>query len=90
MFKKRTKRVTQNGVNLRKTPIRKKVYSKSIKKLKRKNNYFFSESIFSSLIIFSGFVTLSLTIFFLIRQLQPVIRHISLVTKKIKAMKIQN
>ncbi len=75
MFKKRTKRVTQNGVNLRKTPIRKKVYSKSIKKLKRKNNYSFSESISSSLIIFSGFVTLSLTIFFLIRQLQPVIRN---------------
>ncbi len=75
LFKKRTKRVTQNSVKLRENSTRKKVYSKSRKILKRKNNYSFSESIFPSLIIFSGFISLSLTIFFLIKQLQPVIRN---------------
>ena len=75
MFKKRTKRVNQNIVKGRKTPIRKKAYSKSKKIVKRKNNYSFSPSTFSSIIIFTGFISLSLTIFFLIRQLQPVIRN---------------
>ena len=75
MFKKRNKRVTQNIVKGRKTPIRKKAYSKSKKIVKNNNNYSFSSSTFSSFIIFTGFISLSLTIFFLIRQLQPVIRN---------------
>ncbi len=75
MFKKRTKGISRTSVNGRKNPIRKKVYSKSRKIVKRKNNYLFSPSIFSSFIIFAGFISLSLTIFFLIRQLQPVIRN---------------
>ena len=72
---KRNKRVTQNSVNGKKAPIRKKAYSKSKKIVKSKNNYSFSSSTFSSFIIFAGFISLSLTIFFLIRQLQPVIRN---------------
>ncbi len=59
----------------RKNTTRKKVHSKSRKIVKRENNYSFSSSIFSSFIIFTGFISLSLTIFFLARQLQPVIRN---------------
>ena len=75
LFKKRTKRFTQNSTKGRKTSTRKKVYSKSRKIGKRKNSFSFSSSIFSSIIIFAGFISLSLTIFFLIRQLQPVIKN---------------
>ena len=75
LFKKRTKRITQNSGKGRKTSKRKKVFPKSRKIEKRKNNYSFSSSIFSSFIIFAGFISLSLTIFFLIMQLQPVIRN---------------
>ena len=75
MFKKRTKRISQNSVKGRKNTTRKKVHSKSRKIVKRENNYSFSSSIFSSFIIFTGFMSLSLTIFFLVRQLQPVIRN---------------
>ena len=62
MFKKRTKVVSRNSSKRRKTPI-------------RKNSFSFSSSIYSSIIIFVGFISLSLTIFFLIRQLQPVIKN---------------
>ena len=75
MFKKRTKRISQNSVKGRKNTTRKKVHSKSRKIVKRENNYSFSSSIFPSFIIFTGFISLSLTIFFLARQLQPVIRN---------------
>ena len=68
--KKRTKGVSRNSVKGIKTPTRKKVYSKSRKIGKRKNSFSFS-----SIIIFTGFISLSLTIFFLIRQLQPVIKN---------------
>ena len=73
--KKRTKGLSRNSVEGRKYPTRKKVHSKSRKIVKRKNNYSFYSSIFSSFIIFAGFISLSITIFFLIRQLQPVIRN---------------
>ena len=72
---KKTKRTTRNIVKGRKTPKRNKIPTKSRNVLKRKNNYSFPSSIFSSYIIFAGFISLSLTIFFLIRQLQPVIRN---------------
>ena len=75
LFKKRTKRITQNSVKGRKTSRRKKVYPKSRKIEKGKNNYSFSSSIYSSIIIFSGFISLSFTIFFLVKQLQPVIKN---------------
>ena len=75
LLKKRTKGLSRNSVKGRKYPTRKKVHSKSRKIVKRKNNYSFSSPIFSSFIIFAGFISLSLTIFFLIRQLQPVIRN---------------
>ena len=75
LLKKRTKGLSWNSLKGRKKPTRKKVYSKSRKTLKKKNNYSFSSSIFSSFVIFAGFISLSLTIFFLIRQLQPVIRN---------------
>ena len=75
LFKKRTKRVTQNSPKGRKTLIRKKVYLKSRKKAKRKNIYSFSSSTYASLIILIGFISLSISIFFLIRQLQPVIKN---------------
>ena len=75
MFKKRTKGLSRNTVKGRKNPTRKKVNSSSRKIVKKKNNYFFSSSIFSSLIIFAGLISLSITIFFLIRQLQPLIRN---------------
>ena len=75
LLKKRTKGLSRNSVKGRKNPIRKKAYSKPRKIVKRKNDYSFSSSIFSSFIIFAGFISLSLTIFFLIRQLQPVIRN---------------
>ena len=74
LFKKRNIVISRNSLRGRKNSTRKKVSSKS-KKIIRKNNYSFSSSIFSSFIIFAGFVSLSLTIFFLIRQLQPVIRN---------------
>jgi len=75
LFKKRSKRIPRNIVKGRKNPTRKKVHSKSRKIVKRENNYPFSSSIFSSFLIFAGFIILSLTIFFLIRQLHPVIRN---------------
>ena len=75
MFKKRTNRISRNSVKGRKKTNKKKTYSKSRKIVKRKNIYSFSSSIFASFIIFAGLISLSLTIFFLIRQLQPVIRN---------------
>ena len=74
LLKKRTRGLSRNSVKRKKNPIRKKVHPKS-RKIKRGNNYSFSSSIFSSFIIFAGFISLSLTIFFLMRQLQPVIRN---------------
>ena len=75
MFKKRTKGISRNSIKGRKNTTRKKVHSKSRKIEKRENKYSFSSSIFSSFMILAGFISLSLTIFFLIRQLQPVIRN---------------
>ena len=75
MFKKRTKGISRNSIKGRKNPTTKKVHSKSRKIIKKENNYSFSSSNFSSFIIFTGCISLSLTIFFLIRQLQPVIRN---------------
>ena len=75
MFKKRSKRVTQNTAKGRKALKRKEAYSKSRKMLERDNSYSFSSSNYSSLLIFAGFISLSLTIFFLISQLQPVIKN---------------
>ena len=75
LLKKRTKELSRNSVKGRKSPTRKKVPSKSRKIVKRKNNYSFSSSIFSSFIIFAGFISLSLTMFFIIRELQPVIKN---------------
>ena len=75
MFKKRNKRVTQNSPKGRKTLTRKKVYSESRKIVKGGNSYSFPSSIYSSFIILLGFMSLSFSIFFLIRQLQPVIKN---------------
>ena len=75
LFKKRTRGISRTSIKGRKNPIRKKVNSKSKKIARRKNYYSFSSSIFSSFIIFAGFISLSITIFFLVRQLQPVIRN---------------
>ncbi len=74
MLKKRTKGLSRNSVKGRKNPKR-KVHPKSRKIVKSKNNYSFSSSIFSSFVIFAGFISLSITIFFLIRQLQPIIKN---------------
>ena len=73
LFKRRIKRVSQNKVKGIKTPIRKKRYSKSREIVKIKNSYAFSYSFYSSIIIFAGFIILSLTIIFLGKQLQPLI-----------------
>ena len=67
MFKKRTKKISQNKVKGRKTPKRKIVT--------RKKSVSFSQSIYSSIIIFVGLISLSSTIFLLSRQLKPVIRN---------------
>ena len=67
MFKKRTKKISQNKVKGRKTPKRKIVT--------RKKSDSFSPSIYSSIIIFVGLISLSSTIFLLSRQLKPVIRN---------------
>ncbi len=75
MFKKRNKRLTQNRQKGRKTLTRKKVYSESKKIVKGRNSYSFTSSIYSSLIILLGFMSLSISIFFLIRQLQPLIKN---------------
>ena len=75
MFKKRTKGESRNRAKGRKTSTRKKVNSKSRKIIKRKNIFSFSSSTYSSIIIFTGFITLSITLFFLIRQLQPVLKN---------------
>ena len=75
LLNKRIKRLSRNSVRRRKNSTRKKVPNKSRNIVKRENNYSFSSSIFSSFIIFAGFISLSLTIFLLIRQLQPVIRN---------------
>ena len=74
-LKKRNKRISQNKVKGRKTSPRKKVYLKSRKIVKRKQSVFFSASIYSSIIIFIGFISLSFTIFSLSRQIKPVIRN---------------
>ena len=73
--KKRIKGISRNSVKGRKTPKRQKVYSKTRKIVKKNNSFSFSPSIYSSIIIFAGFISLSLTIFFLIKQLQPVIKN---------------
>ena len=75
LFKKRTKVISRNSIKGRKNPTRKKVHSKSRKIIKRENNYSFSSSIYSSILIFAGFISLSLTIFFLVKQLQPLIKN---------------
>ena len=75
LFKKRTKRASQNSLKGRKATARKKVYSKSRKIVKGNNSFFLSPSISSSFIIFAGFISLSITIFFLIRQFQPLIKN---------------
>ena len=59
---KKTKRTTRNIVKGRKV-------------VKRKNNYSFYSSIYSSILIFIGFISLSITIFFLVKQLQPLIKN---------------
>ena len=75
LLKKRTKVLSRNSIKGRKYPTRKKAHSKSRKIVKKEKNFSFSSSIFSSLIIFAGLISLSITIFFLIRQLQPLIRN---------------
>ncbi len=75
LFKKKTKRTSNIRVNGRKTPTRKKVYSKSRKLDNKKKNYSFSLSVYSSILIFIGFISLSLAIFFLVKQLQPLINN---------------
>ena len=67
LFKKRTKRISQNRFKGIKIPTRKKV--------KRRNSYPFPSYMNSSFIIFAGFISLSITVFFLIRQLQPLIKN---------------
>ena len=75
MFKKRTKRITQNSAKRRRTLTRKKDYSRSRKIVKRENNHPLSSPIYSSFIIFAGFIILSVTLFVLIKQLQPIIKN---------------
>ena len=75
MFRKRTKRVTQNSFKGRKNTTRKKASSKYRKTAIRKNNYSYSSSTISSFIIFSGLISLSITMFFLVKQLQPLIKN---------------
>ena len=75
LLKKRTKRISHNNLKGRKNQIRKKVYSKSRKIEKRKNSFSFSSSIYSSIIILTGFIGLSLSIFFLTTQLKPLIKN---------------
>ena len=75
IFNKRNKRVTQNSPKGRKTLTRKKVYSKSRKIVQGGNSYSFTSSMYSSYIILVGLMSLSISIFFLIRQLQPVIKN---------------
>ena len=75
MFNKRTKKITQNNAKRRKISTRKNFNSKSRKIVNNDNSYSPSSSIYSSFIIFAGFMSLSLTIFFLSRQLQPVIKN---------------
>ena len=75
MFKKRNKRVTQNSPKGRKTLKRKKVYSKSRKIVQGGNSYSFTSSMYSSYIILVGLMSLSISIFFLVRQLEPLIKN---------------
>ena len=70
--KKRRKRLYPKKVKGGNTPTRKKVYSKSIKK---ENSFSFSTPIYSSIIIFAGFISLSFTILFLSNQLQPFVKN---------------
>ena len=67
MFKKRTKKISHNKVKVRKNPKR--------KILTPKKSDSFSPSIYSSIIIFVGLISLSSTIFLLSRKLKPVIRN---------------
>ena len=75
LFKKRTDRVSQNKVKGRKTTARKKNQYKSREIVTRQNSHSFLSSIYSSFIIFAGLISLSLTIFFLIKQLQPLVKN---------------
>ena len=75
MFKKNSKVVSKNSFKGRKTPTRKRVYSKNRKITNTKNSYSFYSSIYSSILILTGFIGLSLSIFFLAKQLQPLIKN---------------
>ena len=75
MFKKRNKRVTQNSPKGRKTLTRKKVYSKSRKIVQGGNSYSFTSSMYSPYIILVGLMSLSISIFVLVRQLEPLIKN---------------
>ena len=68
----RIKRLSKNNVKGIKTPLRKKKHSKSRKIVNRKDSSSFSP-IYPSVIIFAGFISLSLAIIFLGKQLKPVI-----------------
>ena len=75
MLKKGTRRISRNRGKRRKTFARKKVNTKSRKIVNRKKSNPFSSSIYSSIIIFIGLISLSFTILQLSRQIQPVIRN---------------
>ena len=75
MLKKRRKGISQNSSKGRKTQAKKIFYPKSRKIVKRKNIFSFSSSVYSSIIILVGLISLSLTIFILIRQFQPIIKN---------------
>ena len=68
MFKKRTKRLSQKNYRGRKTSQGKVVKS-------RKNTNYFSSSVYSSIIILAGLLSLSFTIFLFSRQLRPIIKN---------------
>tara|TARA_Y100000589_G_scaffold314776_1_gene337516 strand:- start:211 stop:639 length:429 start_codon:yes stop_codon:yes gene_type:complete len=71
LFKSRIKRLSKNKVKGKKTPLRKKTHSKS-RKIVNKKSYPFSP-IYPSFIIFMGFMSLSLAMIFLGKQLKPII-----------------
>ena len=75
LFRKKNKRASQNKIRGGRSYRGKKVYSKSRKILKRKNSFYFSSPVISSIIIFTGFMSLSFTIFILGRQFQPVTKN---------------
>jgi len=78
LFRKKKKRTYKSKNNqIRKTDVSKRVPIRSKRYVRGANNYSYTQNnyIYPAIIIFLGFISLSLTIFLLIKQIQPFINN---------------